>query len=246
MVLEKHTFTFEGKPCEMWVRPGTKDTKVIKEVLEDRTYRQSRIKFDVRPDEVWYDLGAHIGCFSRYALLMGATVTAWEPDAENYEVLFRNLHDGIKSGRAKTIKGVVTGYKNRTMKLYGPSRKVDGVLPNTKFMVDGMPSYVAVGEVNNYNFNPSLLHGVTGIKMDIEGSEAGILDNLPKLPACVTKLVLEYHFIKDRNMARFRSRMDALRKQFPTVHYPKHLDRFIKEGLIDYPGYFDRLVFCKR
>lgn len=247
--LAKHSIKFGKDFIDIWVRSNTKDINIVKEVLEDRVYSQSRLKFDVRPDEMWLDLGAHIGCFSTYVLLMGGRVRAYEPAEENYQILRRNLRR-FELGRPKedvsSHQAVVSAYKNIVLDLYGPTRRVAGVLPNTKYMIHGMSSYVPVGKVVNHHFSPRFLHNVNGIKMDIEGAEAGILDDLPKIPPCVKKMVIEYHFIKDRNLARFKFRMDALRKQFTTVHYPKHLDKFIKEGLEDYPGYFDRLVFCQR
>lgn len=247
--IAKHSIRFNNEFIDIWVRSDTKDLRVIQEVLVDQIYSQSRLKFNVRPNELWLDLGAHIGCFSLYVLLMGGKVKAYEPAADNYELLKRNLRK-YELGRTKedvaAYQGVVSAYKNKTLTLYGPTRRVEGMLPNTKYMINGMESYVKIGEVRNYNFNPTLLHNVNGIKMDIEGAEAGILDDLPKLPPSVKKMVIEYHFIKDRCLKKFKSRMDNLRKQFTTVHYPKHLDRFIEEGLDRYPGYFDRLVFCQR
>ena len=140
----------------------------------------------------------------------------------------------------------VTSMAKAKIPLYGPSRKVEGQIPNTKFMTYQTKSYREMYQVPNQRFDTKFLRGVNGIKMDIEGAEHSILDSFPKLPDSVTKMVMEYHFIKDRSMSKFHARMDNLRKHFSSVNYPQNLDDLRDRGIEEFPHFFDRLVFCLR
>jgi hypothetical protein len=57
------------------------------------------------------------------------------------------------------------------------------------------------------------------------------------------KMVMEYHLLKDRNMANFRRRMAWLRSKYHDVHYIKGLDRNFDNDT--YPFTFDRFVLAK-
>ena len=82
------------------------------------------------------------------------------------------------------------------------------------------------------------------IKMDIEGSELDMIDSR-LIPDC-KKLVLEYHFSNDKSMSNFNKRMNILREKFKTVYYFKSLDNMIENRVEKYPGFFDRMIYCKK
>jgi FkbM family methyltransferase len=236
MKLEKTTsklVNVDGNPTQIFYRPGTKDENVIKEVLEQRCYRNKRIGFDVEEGENWLDLGAHIGCFSIYCFALGAEARAYEPQVSNFQVLRQNV------GPAARMAAVSSSPAPKVSLYATPSGH------STKFNILGSARGVLLGETVNYQFS-KILEDCNGIKMDIEGAEHGIIDNLKSLPKSVKKLVMEYHFTKDSKFSNFVRRMKILRKIFTDVHYPAHLQRMIDEGVEDFPGHFDRFVYCQR
>jgi len=83
---------------------------------------------------------------------------------------------------------------------------------------------------------------VDGVKMDIEGSEFDLIEKelLPK----ARKLVMEYHFSKDKSMKNFFRRMDILRTAYKTIYYQPSIERLREKGTEKYPGFYDIKVFC--
>ena len=80
-----------------------------------------------------------------------------------------------------------------------------------------------------------------GVKMDIEGSEGGLLDG-ELLPEC-RKLVLEYHLSRDPSIEHLKRRLDVLHRRFRTVRYPAELDRLIAAGGVA-KTFYDRFIHC--
>ena len=240
-VYYKH-LTINGYKLKVFYRKCTKDERVIKEVLQQPCYEHKRINFIIAPGERWLDLGAHIGCFSLLCLTKGAHTHALEPNTSNYCVLMRNLENTDCTWQ----HACMSEHASPTIELFTPTSKRDGAIPNTKYSIDPMSSYKPLEKIPNVQFRKQTTKGYHGIKMDIESTEHHILDNLLKRPphTSVQKMVIEYHFIKNRSMSDFKRRMDNLREVFEIVQYPAHLDRFLDEGLEEYPGYFDRLIHC--
>lgn len=239
--METKVSTIEG--VKINYRPNTKDARVIEEVFIKRCYRHTRVHFDVEAGERWLDLGAHIGVFSLYCDWRGASSVGYEPEKDNFALLVKNV------GKKRAIRGAVTHQPDKHITLYQPKNnkgRADGYALTTKFMTHYSNRYNSVGEVPNFKFTRELCKGFTCIKFDIEGAEHGILDYFPQLPDSIRKVVLEYHFRKDTNMERFGKRLQKLKDQFTSVKYPAHLDRFLDEGLEDFPGLYDRLIHCER
>ena len=69
-------------------RKNTSDIKAIKEAYENRGYE--RKDFKVEKGELWLDIGANIGAFTKFALEKGAKVKAFEPDPEHFDLLILN------------------------------------------------------------------------------------------------------------------------------------------------------------
>lgn len=82
-----------------------------------------------------------------------------------------------------------------------------------------------------------------GAKIDIEGSEGGLLD-AGFIPLC-EKLVMEYHLWRDPSMDHLRSRIAFLRSRFQIVQYPPEFDRMMASGWKEAQSYYDRLIYCK-
>ena len=251
MKLEPVVITMGDTDVSILCRPHTKDARILEEVVHKQCYRHTRVPFGVEPKERWLDLGAHIGAFACHCCKYGGSVYCFEPDKENYTILRKNL---VRMNRAlcrfqgRCEQAVYSCFPDPQLPLLTPTSRREGEIPNTKYSIFPMKSYQPLGQVTNYQFSPETTEGFQGIKMDIEGAEHGILDNLLDSPPStdIQKMVIEYHFTKDRSMQHFKRRMDNLREYFTTVRYPPHLDRFLAEGKAEYPGYFDRLIFCVR
>lgn len=240
-------------------RPNSTDERVLKEVIDLSGYRRKNIDFDVKPGEKWLDLGANIGAFAAYACIKGADhVDCFEPDPDCHAILVHNL--ACMTGRFANCsfssqRKAVTIHKETSLPFYKGVKENDfyrnticktrqphpsGMLPNIHaglvFATDSKhpdPGHPKFGD-----------HGVfrewDGCKMDIEGSEFGLID-AGTLPKC-KKLVLEYHLSRDKELKNFRRRREILKKHFDHVHYLPSLDQAYPDDR--YPGMFDRLIFC--
>lgn len=223
-------------------RSGTSDERVLREVLDRKTYRKKSFGFDVAEGESWLDLGANIGAFALYCKSKGARAECYEPDEGCFQLLKLNVPDFICHNSA------VTSRKEDTIGWYrspSPTDHSRGThLQINKFKEHGTVTNVYAGNITG---------PFDGVKMDIEGSEGPIIDE-GLIPRC-RKLVIEYHTSRDTSVPNFVRRMTILRDRFNVISYPPELDKIIKEGYtkfekwvetryVQYPM-ADRLVFAR-
>jgi FkbM family methyltransferase len=238
-------------------RPRTSDERVLKEVLNQCTYRKKSIDFDVEEGEHWLDLGGNIGAFAIYCWQRGATCDSYEPEPDCFKILQMNvdpLKPLCKHGHPAYFSchnSAVTHHPETSIPFYCGKKFDDHyrytAIKSSRPHPSGSLSNIHAPELfwpgaqisNKTVRPPNQLWD--GIKMDIEGSELGLIDCgfIPK----VKKLVMEYHLTKDPNMANFRHRMKKLREIFKTVSYIPSLDNPYPRDT--YPGFYDRIIFCK-
>lgn len=215
------------------LRKNTTDENCFKEVVEQKCYQHNRFGMMACEGERWLDLGGNIGAFAMYCYNKGAHCVSYEPDQENFLLLKQNL--GFLGDIFECHNFAVTTSKSKTLNFYKGSKSTDKyrytIKPNSH-PYKTLPN-MWVGDITE-KFH--------GIKMDIEGSELDIIDSEFLLKQC-DKLVLEYHFTKDRSMANFHNRISILKKHFDEVYYMPSLDKFPKNG--QYPGFFDRIIYAK-
>lgn len=217
-------------------RADSSDERVLAEVIDNSTglsYRKKCIDFDVKKGEHWLDLGANIGAFALYCYGHGATADCYEPDPDCFALLKSNI--GKLEG-FKVLPTAVTHLKERMLSFYKGKGDRDFYrysIMKTKFPYKELPNTYA---------GPIFKKHYDGVKMDIEGAELGLFD-AGLVPNC-DKLCIEYHFSRDKCMKNFHKRMKVLRKHFKTVKYPPQLDRGYPGD--KFPGFFDRLIFCKK
>lgn len=222
----------------MYHRPGTSDEKAINEVIGEHSYRKgfrgTQIVFDVLRGETWLDLGANIGAFTVFAGKQGATVQAYEPFDESFEVLKlnRTLH---------AVKG-----KDHQLAVVGGASGVAtmSVMKNGNFwrnsIVKGKRGERSAA-VCSVNIEEIITKEIDGVKLDVEGAEFEIIESVRNWRR-VKKLVLEYSFDYDNDMKNFYRRMDILRKHFPFVRHAK-----FKEGMEKHTFFPPAtMVFCLR
>lgn len=179
-----------------------KSTKLVaNEIYIRKSY--TPVGFEIRPDHVVVDIGAHVGAFSTYAAINGANVYSYEPSPKNYGLLMENINlNNIKNITA--YNKAVCGHSGK-VKLYvnskvpqldsmfreGDGESVDVECTTLKNIIN------TVGEVNL-------------LKMDCEGAEYEIIFKTPeKYLKMIKKIAMEYHEdvveYRKEDMAKFLS-----------------------------------------
>ena len=158
-----------------------------------------------RHEDVFCDIGANIGLYSVYAALRGNRVLAFEPEAQNYAVLNRNIH-------ANNLDHLIDAYnialscETRVSHLYLPEVIPGGALNNLDEPLDH----------NRESFKPAFRQSVLAftldefleklghptphhIKIDVDGIESAVVAGLR-------------HTLADRNI---RSVLVELNRSLP-------------------------------
>jgi len=166
----------------LWYRPSVVgDLKMLREV------ESAYDKLPIKDDDVFLDLGAHVGAASMFALKRGAAkVIAVEPDPSNLELLHRNL-DG---SNVQIIEAAV-GDRSGTTMLYTRASKPH--LSTTESNEPGREaievSVIALGDLLR-RYRPTIL------KCDIEFGEYA-LTRLGKLSPTIRAVAIEIHIRYD-------------------------------------------------
>jgi FkbM family methyltransferase len=226
--------TFGKDKVKAWYRAGTSDENALIEVIEKKAYRRASIDFDVKPGERWLCAGSNIGAFALYAKSKGAkSVTCFEPMPDCFAILKKNATGPIFKLHNKAI----TNIDAPTVTFYMPRREKD------KYRSTLLPRKGKYPEITVKNLYASKLRGkFDAAKLDIEGSELGIIDDglLPR----VEKLCFEMHLSRDNDLSRLAKRIRMLRKLYRNVVYCPELERLVKKGKGTGRTYFDRVVWA--
>jgi FkbM family methyltransferase len=161
---------------ELLLRPRDRnevaDADIADEVLVKDQYRLSGLSG--LPLGVVVDVGAHIGCFSRAALVLHSAtrIEAYEPDADNFAWLTKNLRTALREKRARCHQAAVSGHAakgglHRSGTNSGAHR---AVLSQT--LGEDLPIEIR-GINETLDSIPEERIGV--VKLDCEGSEYSIL-----------------------------------------------------------------------
>lgn len=217
----------------IFYRENTTDLNCIREVMTKNVYEHKKLGFFIKKGENWLDLGGNIGAFGLFCDSKGATCTSFEPIEENYNVMKKNYKDK-KGLRCENFS--VTNSTESKLSFFKGNKDSDRYRFTTKKKSEKF------FEGNFNNVHASIFDGIEfdGVKIDIECSEFGLLDDR-LIPKC-NKLVMEYHISKDRDFKNFDKRMNYLREIFDMVYYMPSLDRFSRDE--KYPGAFDRMIYC--
>ena len=157
-------------------------------------------------DETWLDIGAHIGTFSVSASPLVRRVIAFEACPENCQILKMNAEN---CQNVEVRQQAVIGTEQKTVRFAqggkGTMRHVAKYgTPNTR-------------EVSAVSFNSLLTEDVC-VKMDIEGGELPIIDNLTDWSR-IKRFMLEFHSnaLKDRDHTIAKRVLEQFRQNFKTV-----------------------------
>jgi len=141
----------------------------------------------LRPDDVFYDIGANVGVYSLYAAKKGNAVIAIEPESSNYALLNKNIF--LNSFEQKILALNLALYDREVlstlnMNNYQPGKsghsfhdEADLYLnpgkPRFRQAVIGMPLDTLVSRYN--------LSFPNAIKIDVDGNEHKILSGMSKI-----------------------------------------------------------------
>ncbi len=241
-IVESRILRGPVQDVELFYRKGTSDEKCISEIFEQNWYRKKSVRvpscgntsFDVYEGEDWLDLGANIGTFAAYCVTRGASVDCYEPDPGCFDLLQRSLGD---NPLVTLFNYAVTNRWEEELRFY------KGQSPTDHYRSTIIPTRTRhpAGFLWNMHASEALVHkGWHGCKMDIEGSEFGLIED-DLLPSC-NKLIMEYHFSRDHCMKNFRRRRSILQERFNGLRHVPSLNQDYPNDV--YPGFFDRFIFC--
>lgn len=218
----------EKTGLKFYYRPNTSDIKTIMEVVERGVYEKKY--FQIQAKEHWIDLGGNIGAFTLLALSKGATVDVYEADNEHCELIKMNLQlNGLQANVYN--KAVV---HDETKEIYLNIQKNGNTWRNSivKNWNGGKK------KVDCVNIE-SILNKNVCCKMDIEGAEMLILENLKSIP---NKMVYEWSFDIDDNIDRYRNVLKKMISNYANVKHNSIKD----EHKIWQKGWFPpcRNVYC--
>ena len=211
-------------------RQGTTDEKVIDEVLIKNAYQKKKIGFLLEPNDLWLDLGANIGTFALNVLSCRGKVIVVEPEVQNLKLLRKNLSTNFPPPQASSPQASSPDWiiipkcvstHNGTTKLFlcnGDYNKYRHSMHLNK----GRKS-INVDTVDIHTILNHYTH-INAIKMDIEGEEINILENIVEEylgKNQIEKMVFEYSFDVDPSIPRFMKIIKKLRKYYSIVHFTK-------------------------
>lgn len=126
-------------------------------------------------DKVCLDLGANVGGFSKIAMDFGASkVIAVECDNRNYNMLADSFED---SENVELIHGAVSGLEEDTIKIYKNNSQKNHC--STSIIKKKNNQFKEYDEVQNVRFNDLVeKYSPDIVKIDIEGAEYGILEDV--------------------------------------------------------------------
>lgn len=191
-------------------RIGTSDEKVYKEIFQSKIYEKKNIK--VESGDSWLDLGGNCGMFTLYCISKGVKfVRCVEPEVSNFELIKLNCskYDNVE------LVNKAVDLTNGIKKLYIANGEVNK-WRHTLIKVRGRET-IDVETITMEN----LLDGIDCIKMDIEGLELELLENIDmSVFKNIRKFVFEYSFNKDKSIPRFFNIIKKLESVFE-VKYDK-------------------------
>jgi FkbM family methyltransferase len=167
-IIQKQQFTVH-------YRPGTADEEVLNESFDHDLFLPLTPEYQLQPDHIIIDIGAHIGCFSLLAASKATTgkIFSFEPSAETYQLLEKNVQTN-KLSNIKIFQSAVAA-KNGTALLYHDIQTGNWGHTITKALSQESEP-VNCTTLENFIESENLKH-IDFIKFNCEGAEFGILIN---------------------------------------------------------------------
>lgn len=192
------------------VREGTSDYKAFKEVILNDDYQKKNFK--ILPQETWIDMGVNVGAFSVLALSKGCKVVGFEPDPLCANMAEKNVELNDLQKNYKLHKAGIVASKQKEGHLHLNTR--GGNVWRNSFLKEWKGGKTIKVPLLNYK---DFIEQDICIKMDIEGSEFEILEDMVENPAVlkdIKKLVFEWSFDIDPSLPRFCNVIDKLKQHY--------------------------------
>tara|TARA_Y100001938_G_scaffold149499_2_gene236535 strand:+ start:164 stop:877 length:714 start_codon:yes stop_codon:yes gene_type:complete len=200
MKLEKE----ERKGVRFWHRPGYSDLKTFEEVIERNTYEKRGLR--IVSGEHWMDCGGNVGAFALLACSKGASVTVYEPDPFNCELIEKNLKLNGYKQQASVVQAALVSDSRKEARLFiGNNNNVwrNSIVKKWNKLSCAVPCVNFDREADKHNFS--------GCKMDIEGAEMPILE---ETESTFDKLVYEWSFDIDPSLKRLWAVIEKQQKTY--------------------------------
>lgn len=184
--------TIDKPWCRIHYREDTHDKLIIDQA---ENYFAT---YDVGPGDVFIDIGAHIGAVTMIAAHKGATVHAYEPEPENYELLTQNTKHLPNVYRYPLAVAGVTGRRSlfKWQKSKGNTGSYsmcygEGVAPELDVGCVSLETVIALAD---YRCNL--------LKVDCEGGEYSIFYDASDVALSdIERIVMEWHRTPEQGAA---------------------------------------------
>jgi FkbM family methyltransferase len=176
------------------------DEIVIREIFDEDVYETP---FDSLEDKIVLDIGANIGAYSIYAALAGATVYAYEPDNQNYELLVKNI-------RLNGLQDKITVYKEGIYGKAGTFTLINGQgasfiegnkipTPEAQRVLDsGVLPTQTITTITLAEATKRIGKKIDVCKVDIEGSEYSLFKKATRQAMnSIRYITMEFHSADD-------------------------------------------------
>lgn len=136
-----------------------------------------KVLAEIKPGEVFYDIGSCVGLYALHAAILGCQVVAFEPDPAYRKRLIRNVHINRLGKKIRILKWAVSDQPS-VVTLYtdgvdgnSPSLRQIGSRGNVTVKTEAIDNLIHKGEIPT----PDI------IKLDIEGAEILALRGMKNL-----------------------------------------------------------------
>jgi len=151
-------------------------------------------KIGIKNDDIIIDIGGHIGLFALYAsqFCKKGEIYSYEPVLENYNLFSKNIEENNLTN-IKVFNSAVSKSDDKITLFLNEDQAAHSIFTKSKsFNKVNSITLQRIFEKNNIK-NCNLL------KIDCEGAEYEILENLPKeYFTKIQKIIIECHFIKTK------------------------------------------------
>jgi FkbM family methyltransferase len=166
----------------MQYRAATEDEYILAENADNQQYGEH---IRIAREDVWLDIGAHIGAFAVQIAPYVAGVYCFEPEHENFGLLMQNIRR-LDNTRCYLAAVVGTQTRGRRLHVYGQGKT------SWHSLVD-KPPYERTVYVGCLDIRTVLdLSHANSIKLDVEGLEFEILMAVEGY-ADIEQIVFEWH-----------------------------------------------------
>jgi FkbM family methyltransferase len=176
------------------IRPESEDAGIVKSVFAKRSYIANGIA--IPSGGVVVDVGANIGAFTLFAAEFASHVYAFEPEPRNYDCLRRNIALNGFDHVTPIAKAVAGSSGTREFHIAADENTGSHSLHLSEFEEETKSTFqVEVVSIADFMAEHSL-ERIDYLKLDCEGSEWEILENLSRETADrIGRITLEIHEI---------------------------------------------------